>query len=252
MEDIFISIILFILSVVTLLVVLPSSEVINNFKLKNALKSSVFNYYRNIYQELKTSRLSNTTYHLLLGLGLLFIGFTIFEDNKTILISLLATMSIVTCLKDIMIGEEFLKKEKVINQFIQGMLLLTSFIIVSRANQLLFTIPLLNLIVLRLINYSKNKYNFELVPAQTFIDKTVYYLAVYSQNIIIVKQYNNNELMMSVVLSSIMSIVEIYILEILTMSPFAKRKSNQKKEGMTVKISVIIILMLVAKIWDIV
>lgn len=251
MESILITIFLFVLNALVIFGALPSSEIIDNLKVKNSIKNAIINYYRNILQEISNSKIANITFHIELLLGLFAIGFSIFTANNSILIVFVAAMNIVSIIKDIMLGEDYLKKEKINNQLVISLLLMFSLKIASSADNALLVLPVINLLVISILNTNKNKYHFEQKPSLIFIDKFVFSITLFSQSIILLKEYLREESLLSVVvLSSFLFISQIYILEMLTIGSIVKRRAENRRITITTSMSGIILIMLFIKIWN--
>lgn len=250
MDNVLLTIIIFILNMLTIAIVLPSSEIVSNLKVKNSISASIFNYYRNIVQVISTVQIANVSFHLIVAHGFLILGFSLYQTNMSLIMLLLASMGIVCVIKDILIEEDSLKKDKIVSQIIVSLLMLFSMKLASEDSFLIYVIPLLNYLMLKLHNTNKNKHQFELRPSLLFIDKGIFYFALYAQKILILKnifEYESSSIIM--ILSSGALVAEVYFLELITITSIVSRKPMSKRLDRVNATSIFILLLLALKYW---
>ncbi len=250
MENILVTTFVFVISFVCMMIAFPSSEIISNIKVKNSISSSIVNYYRSAIQVLASSQLVNVSLHLVMLLGFFAIGFSVYQNDLILIMVLLSFMSIICIIKDTLVEQDFLKKDKIINQITVSLLMLVSLKLASIPSLIISIIPILNLWILKTFNSNKNKYQFELSPSQIFIDKCVYYFTLFSQKILVMNNLLSKESILNVVLaSSLVFVFEVYVLELVTTTSIISRKPRSKKISGSNAISFLILILLFAKYW---
>lgn len=244
------AIILLAMTVMALLLALPSCEIIDGLKLKLSLKIVTMNYFRNIIKTLSISNGENLAFHLVMALGLCSLGFAIFTTNTTIIMTFLSIAAVMVIVKEILYKEEFLNNQKINNYLVISGMLLLSLIVCIESGKYLIILPVLNLWVLSIIQSNKNKYHFEMKPSNIFTEKMIYYFSLLIQKIILIKEYYGDyDLLGMILISSLVFVAEVYLLELLTTSAIVSRNSF-KKVRTSQKLSLVIIFGIILKTWN--